>query len=204
MSRALVALGANLPHDGQPPEVAVAAAITVLAEQTGQTVQASRLYRTPAFPPGAGPEFVNAAVALDWEGTPETLLALLHEIEASFGRTREARWEARLMDLDLIALADSVMPDVQTQSCWAALPSDRAAVEIPQQLILPPSAIGRPAVSYLVPWPECCPGLAAPVRLHQGTPALDVQKLVRQRARVICAPSDAGPWRFYPTTLDAA
>jgi len=162
MSRALVALGANLPHDGQPPEVAVAAAITVLAEQTGQTVQASRLYRTPAFPPGAGPEFVNAAVALDWEGTPETLLALLHEIEASFGRTREARWEARLMDLDLIALADSVMPDVQTQSCWAALPSDRAAVEIPQQLILPhPRLADRSFV--LVPLADVAPDWRHPV-----------------------------------------
>jgi 2-amino-4-hydroxy-6-hydroxymethyldihydropteridine diphosphokinase len=162
MSRALVALGANLPHDGQPPEVAVAAAIAVLAERTGQTVQASRLYRTPAFPPGTGPEFVNAAVALDWEGTPETLLVLLHEIEASFGRTRQARWEARLMDLDLIALGDSVMPDAQTQSCWAALPSDRAAVEIPQQLILPhPRLADRSFV--LVPLADVAPDWQHPV-----------------------------------------
>lgn len=136
-SPALIALGANLPREGRTPEAAVTAAIAALAARTGRAVRASRLYRTPAFPPGSGPDFVNAAVALDWEGTPEALLELLHEIEAEFGRTRSARWEARLMDLDLIALGAQVLPDAATQARWAALPPERAAVETPGELILP-------------------------------------------------------------------
>jgi len=55
------------------------------------------------------------------------------------------------------------MPDVQTQSsCWAALPSDRAAVEIPQQLILPhPRLADRSFV--LVPLADVAPDWRHPV-----------------------------------------
>lgn len=39
---------------------------------------------------------------------PEALLAALHRIETELGRTRRIRWEARVLDLDLIALGDRV------------------------------------------------------------------------------------------------
>jgi 2-amino-4-hydroxy-6-hydroxymethyldihydropteridine diphosphokinase len=39
---------------------------------------------------------------------PAALLALLHRIEASFGRSRAVRNEARVLDLDLLAWNDRV------------------------------------------------------------------------------------------------
>jgi 2-amino-4-hydroxy-6-hydroxymethyldihydropteridine diphosphokinase len=162
LSRALIAVGANLPHEGHPPEVSVAAAIAVLAERTGRPPQVSRLYRTPAFPPGSGPDFVNAALALDWDGSPEALLSLLHEIESAFGRTRATRWEARLIDLDLIALGDSVLPDAATQVHWAALPADRAAVDTPEQLIVPHPRLAERGF-VLVPLADVAPDWRHPV-----------------------------------------
>jgi 2-amino-4-hydroxy-6-hydroxymethyldihydropteridine diphosphokinase len=39
---------------------------------------------------------------------PAELLELLHEVEAEFGRTRNVRNEARILDLDLIAYNDHV------------------------------------------------------------------------------------------------
>jgi len=134
---ALLALGANLSQGGKPPQETLRDAVALLAERTGQTLKVSRFYRTPAFPPGSGPDFVNAAAALRWTGPPEALLALLHEVEAVLGRTRRTRWEARIMDIDLIALGAQVMPDADTQRHWENLSLDQAATQAPDRLILP-------------------------------------------------------------------
>lgn len=134
---ALLALGANLSHLGKAPQDTLRDAVGLLAERTGQPLRLSRLYRTPAFPPGSGPDFVNAAAALPWGDTPEALLALLHEVEASLGRTRRTRWEARIMDIDLIALGAEVRPDAQTQRDWRDLSLEQAAAQTPDRLILP-------------------------------------------------------------------
>lgn len=108
-----------------------------MAGLAGGNPLVSGFYRTPAFPPGSGPDFVNAAFAIDWPDPPETLLTLLHRVEAEAGRTRQARWEARVLDLDLIALGDCVRPDAETQTRWRMLPLDQAASRAPDRLILP-------------------------------------------------------------------
>ncbi len=97
----------------------------------------SRFFRTPAFPAGAGPDFVNAAFTVDWTGSADSLLDLLHGVEAEAGRTRTHRWEARVLDLDLLALGDQVHPDAPTQTAWRNMPLAEAATRAPEQLILP-------------------------------------------------------------------
>ncbi len=97
----------------------------------------SRFFRTPAFPAGAGPDFVNAAFTVDWTGSADSLLDLLHGVEAEAGRTRTHRWEARVLDLDLLALGDQVHPDAPTQTNWRNMPLSEAATRAPEQLILP-------------------------------------------------------------------
>ena len=109
--RLLVAAGGNLHLEGESPEITISRAIH-RAESMGLTgIVVSRLYRTPCFPPGAGPDYVNAAFAADVpaELSPDAILSLLHRIEAEMGRTRETRWGMRTLDLDLIALGDAVL-----------------------------------------------------------------------------------------------
>lgn len=78
----------------------------------------SGIYRTaPVGGPEGQPDYLNAVVALlpNTElDEPTALLAALHRIEDELGRTRRIRWEARVLDLDLIAVGDSVRdgPDV--------------------------------------------------------------------------------------------
>jgi 2-amino-4-hydroxy-6-hydroxymethyldihydropteridine diphosphokinase len=99
----LIALGGNLPTDAGPPEATVTAALAALGRE-GATVDAvSRLFRTPCFPPGAGPDYVNAAARVTADLTARELLELLHRIEARFGRERVQRWGMRTLDLDLLA-----------------------------------------------------------------------------------------------------
>ncbi|MCC6007201.1 MAG: 2-amino-4-hydroxy-6-hydroxymethyldihydropteridine diphosphokinase [Rhodobacteraceae bacterium] len=158
---ALIALGANLPLDdptlafGQhaaparsldlladvPPDLPQAAslraALTPLEGALGPLCAASRIWRTPAFPPGSGPDFANAAVALTTGLGPAELLQALHRIEALFGRQRETRWGARSLDLDLIALGATIAPDAATLRRWMSLSPTEQRRRSPDGPILP-------------------------------------------------------------------
>lgn len=160
-SISLVALGANLPSAVGLPAESVRAAIAAVAQQYG-SVRASRLFRSPAFPAGSGPDYVNAVVAFETSETPEQVLAGLHAIEAQLGRVRRARWSARIIDLDLLALGDSVLPDRATQARWRALPAAAQLTETPDRLILPhPRMQDRAFV--LVPLSEVAPDWVHPL-----------------------------------------
>lgn len=132
-----VALGSNLEFNGQSPAAILSAALRALADRGCEIVAISRFYRTPAYPPGSGPEFVNACATLATRLRPEGLLALLHEVEAELGRTRTHRWEARVVDLDLLASGDLVLPDLETLTAWRNLPPDEQQRVAPDRLILP-------------------------------------------------------------------
>lgn len=131
---ALVALGANLPGPAGPPRATVAAAMAALG--AFGPLRPSRLWRSPAWPPG-GPPYVNACAALRTDLEPEALLGRLHAIEAAHGRERTTRWGARTLDLDLLALDDLVLPDAATQERWRLLPPGAQGRETPDRLILP-------------------------------------------------------------------
>lgn len=138
-AQALIALGGNLPFEGDAPEVTLPKACAALADE-GLLIQSiSRLYRTPCFPAGAGPDYVNAAavVVVPPGLGAGTVLATLHAVEARFGRERVQRWGMRTLDIDLVAFGDSVQPDPVTQDHWRNLPPAAQAREAPGELILP-------------------------------------------------------------------
>jgi 2-amino-4-hydroxy-6-hydroxymethyldihydropteridine diphosphokinase len=138
-TQALVALGANLPFEGEPPSVTLQSSVKALSEE-GLAVHAfSRLYATPCFPEGAGPDYVNAAAVLDITGKVDltSVLASLHAVEGRFGRKRQQRWGMRTLDIDLLAVGDSVLPDPRTQDFWRDLPADQQIRNTPDRLILP-------------------------------------------------------------------
>ncbi len=132
---ALVALGSNLAFRGRSPAELVAGAMEEVAG-LGRGARASRLWRSPAWPPG-GPEYVNAAMSLQVALGPEEMLAALHGIEARQGRERAARWGARTLDLDLLAWGEAVRPDAAMQERWRNLSPERQGREAPEGLVLP-------------------------------------------------------------------
>lgn len=122
----------------------------------------SRWYATPAFPPGSGPDFINAVVEVKTDLGPAETLAVLHRIEAEIGRTREVRWGARVCDLDLLAWEDTVQPDAAAVRHWMQLSPERQLTEAPEHLILPHPRIQDRAF-VLVPLAEIRPDWRHPV-----------------------------------------
>jgi len=69
--------------------------------------------------------------------SPADTLAVLHRIERALGRTRNHRWEARVIDIDLLAHADAVLPNIDVFQTWEALSPDDQQRIAPDHLILP-------------------------------------------------------------------
>ncbi|MBI1180751.1 MAG: 2-amino-4-hydroxy-6-hydroxymethyldihydropteridine diphosphokinase [Alphaproteobacteria bacterium] len=96
-------LGANLESArGVTPRETLEAALDVLG-CAGVAVEArSPWYLTAPVPRSDQPDYVNGVARISSTLSPESLLALLHEVEDQFGRVRVERNEARVLDLDLI------------------------------------------------------------------------------------------------------
>lgn len=101
--QALIALGSNLGE----PRRQLGRALAALAD-LGTITRRSALYRSEAVggPPGQ-PDYLNAVVDLlphaAWR-SPTALLEALLAIERRQGRRRRIRWDARTLDLDLLAV----------------------------------------------------------------------------------------------------
>lgn len=133
----IVALGGNLPLGEKTPRDILAAAADKLTLLFGEECQTSRLFQTPCFPAGAGPDYVNAVFVAKTVLSPADVLANLHAIEQEFARERETRWGMRTLDLDLIAMGDLVLPDLAGYQAWLDLPLEQQKKMAPQELILP-------------------------------------------------------------------
>lgn len=158
----LIAMGGNLPFGDLDPAATLTEAVVRLREEGTDVLSVSRFFRTPAFPAGAGPDFVNAAAVLRVAQDPEEVLALLHRVEAAFGRRRETRWGQRTLDLDLIAMGARILPDRAGFEAWRGLTPEAQQSRAPELLILPHPRMQERAF-VLVPLADVAPGWVHPV-----------------------------------------
>ncbi len=161
---ALIALGGNVTIDDIPVVETLRQAARLVGARTAGQITLSRMYRTPAFPVGSGPDYANAALALTLPHsvTAPDLLTILHSVEAQFGRARNARWAGRTLDLDLLALDQAVLPDAEIQTQWRDLAPDQQATMAPDRLILPHPRLQDRAF-VLVPLADVAPDWRHPL-----------------------------------------
>ncbi|MGY1748275.1 2-amino-4-hydroxy-6-hydroxymethyldihydropteridine diphosphokinase [Modestobacter sp. SYSU DS0511] len=162
MSRAVLSLGANLGDRAGT----LRRAMESLAGQG--LVARSVLYETPPWGPVEQPPYLNAIAVVRGDRDAAGWLALAAELEQAAGRTREVRWGARTLDVDVVTVtADDGTPVL----------SDDPELTLPH-----PRAHERAFV--LVPWLALDPGAQLPghgavADLLAALPADDVAAVVR-------------------------
>lgn len=103
----LIALGANLPSARfGAPRATLESALAAIAARGVRILRRSSWWESEPVPTSDQPWYVNGVASVATTLDPVALLALLHGVEAEFGRIRGARNEARLLDLDLLAYGD--------------------------------------------------------------------------------------------------
>ncbi len=153
---AYIAFGGNMLSPVGNPTVTCYLALGRLVSAAIQITAVSRFFRTPAYPAGSGPEFVNGAARLSTSLSAQALLERLHLIESQFARERRGRWSARTLDLDLIGIEQDVLPDKATVQAWMNLSPDCQRTETPTRLLLPHPRLQDRAF-VLIPLAEIAP-----------------------------------------------
>ena len=182
----LVAFGGNQSFGEMPPEALIGHAAAAICADLDAELRLSSLYRTPCFPAGAGPDYVNAAalVTLRHPMPPDQALQALHSVEARFGRERSARWASRTLDIDLLAMGQAVLPDAATQGKWRDLSPEDQRQMMPDRLILPHPRLQDRAF-VLVPLADVAADWVHPVlgqsvaRMLAALPLADRAEVVR-------------------------
>lgn len=158
----LLGIGANVDSKFGSPTETILQSIRELGEAGLLVKVVSRLFQTPAFPPSAGSDYVNVAVLCNSDKPAIEILAILHRIEDKHGRLRHRRWDARTLDIDLLAVGDQILPDLTIHQEWRDLPFEQQKIRVPEQLILPhPRLQDRSFV--LVPLADIAPNWTHPI-----------------------------------------
>ncbi len=98
-----IGAGANLSHPVYgPPRRALEAGLEELGRRGVSVARVSPLYRTAPIPASDQPWYVNGVAEVVTKLRPDQLLAVLHKVERTFGRTRTVANAARVIDLDLL------------------------------------------------------------------------------------------------------
>ncbi len=133
----LIGLGSNQPLGQHSSADILLSSIHALRQRNISVLKISRFYKTPSFPKGTGPDYVNAAVMIRSNLEPLSLMKLLHLIEKEKYRKRSRRWGKRTLDLDLLTFEDAIFPNLQMYNKWRFLPTELQGVEEPDRLIIP-------------------------------------------------------------------
>ncbi len=143
--KVVIALGSNLGDRAENISKAVSELNKII-----EVTHLSTIYETDPVGGPEQPDYLNAVLIGESELDPADLLTKTLEIESALGRTREVRWGARTLDIDLI-----IAGDVVSNSEFLILPHPRAherAFVLEPWLEIEPDAVlpGRGSVAALL------------------------------------------------------
>ncbi len=146
LTRAILALGSNLGER----EGTLQSAVAELVDRPEVRLQnVSPVITTkPVGGPEGQPDFLNMVIAVDTTLTAKELLRHCQAVEHAHHRTRDVRWAARTLDIDIIVYGaeTSVDPVLTLPHPRAA---ERAFVLYPWSLMEPNASLAGTSVSEL-------------------------------------------------------
>ena len=105
MFQVYLLLGANLGKRFEQMQ----SAFQEIERQIGRVIRYSSLYETTAWGGQGGPDYLNQVVLVETKLAPIMVLEKINKIEKQLGRTRELKWESRLIDIDILYYGDSII-----------------------------------------------------------------------------------------------
>ncbi len=107
MARCLIGLGSNLGDR----RAALSAAVSRFEQDARLFLVAKSQWREtkPVGGPGGQPQFLNGAVLIETSLPAQGVLDLLQQTETEQGRTRQAIWGPRAIDLDLLLYNEDIV-----------------------------------------------------------------------------------------------
>jgi|SRR5690606_13473475 2-amino-4-hydroxy-6-hydroxymethyldihydropteridine diphosphokinase len=108
MSSIYLLLGANLEDRFHQ----LSNAFHKIEEKIGSVIKYSSIYETAAWGKEDEPSYLNQVLCVSTNLAPHELLKTIHEIENSLGRTRQLRWESRLIDIDILFYNELIINDL--------------------------------------------------------------------------------------------
>jgi 2-amino-4-hydroxy-6-hydroxymethyldihydropteridine diphosphokinase len=109
MIRTFLLLGSNLGDRQDYLDKARALA----KKRVGKIVAISSVYQTAAWGNTEQQAFLNQVIGVETKLTPDQLLGVIQDIENSLGRTREGKWAARTLDIDILFYGDKIIKNEQ-------------------------------------------------------------------------------------------
>jgi len=83
--------------------------IAEIERHLGLVVRRSQIYETAPWGKTDQPNYLNQAVQIETQLSSSDLLNKMLDIEKSLGRTREEKWAARTLDIDLIYFGNQII-----------------------------------------------------------------------------------------------
>lgn len=112
MASLYLLLGANLGD----PKKQLAAAVQAIQEEIGPIVQKSSIYVTESWgTEEKQPDYLNQVLAVQSDLSALEVLQKTQRIEEKLGRVRLKKWEARVIDIDILFYEDTIIdhPDLK-------------------------------------------------------------------------------------------
>ena len=118
----------------------------------------SKVYISHPFSDKGGPNYSNSVLIATFAGKPHELLFELQQIEYELGRVRHERWGNRSCDLDILAIDDLILPNINEFNHWVSIGLNEQIKISPTELIVPHPRIQdrgfvlKPLVSIFPNW----------------------------------------------------
>ena len=105
MNRAFLLTGGNI---GQPLTT-LKNAMHAIEDQCGPILKHSSIYQTAAWGNEEQPDFLNQVIVIETKMAPAELLKTLLDIEQDLGRTRNKKYDPRIIDIDILFYNDLIL-----------------------------------------------------------------------------------------------